>query len=333
MHEVTLIPGDGVGPEITAAARVVLDAVTSEIAWDEVHAGERPFQSEGTPLPHEVFASLERTGLGLKGPLTNPGTGYPSPTRELRKAFNLWCNVRIGESVTGARTRFPGVKLTVIRDTTEDLLAGVEQWVGPDAGVAIRSITRSASARLARFACAYAIRNGDRLITVPNQATSLRITDGLFVTEVLAEARAHTELTATEETLDALLMHLVQDPTRYQVLVAPNFYGGFLCGLCAGLTGGVGLMAGGSWGDGAVTLFEPAHGTAPRYAGLNKVNPAAMILSGVLLLQQIGLTAEADRVRAAVLGVLADGTDVTYDQGGSASTKQMAEAIVRRLDA
>jgi isocitrate dehydrogenase (NAD+) len=331
MRSVTLIPGDGVGPEITAATRWILDEVTAEIAWEEVIAGEAAFRSVGSSVPDETESSLRRTRLGLKGPLTNPGKGYPSPTRELRKVLDLWCNVRIGAAWPGTRTRFPGTALTVIRDTTEDLGAGAEQFVGPDAGIAIKTTTRAASARLAKFVLEYATRVGHKRITVAHNATILRTTDGIFLSAMMDEPVRHPGIQIEGELLDSLLMHLVQDPSDYEVIVAPNFYGGFLCGICSGLTGGVGLMAGANLGEGDAAIFEPAHGTVPKYAGQGRVNPTAMILSGALLLDHLGLRAEADSVREAVRTVMRDGQHLTYDQGGSASTTEMAKAVIEEL--
>lgn len=330
-HEVTVIPGDGIGPEVIAATRAVLDAATSEIEWREQQAGAEAYARLGTPVPDEVVSAIHGTGVCLKGPLTNPGRDYPSPTRELRRALDLWCNVRIGEAPPRRDRNSAGLKLVIIRDTTEDLGPGAEQTVGPDAAIAIKFTTRAACERIAVFACGYAEHQGLTRVAIPNQATSLRLTDGMFVESVLAEARRHPELEVRGETLDVLMMHLVQDPSRYEVLVTSNFYGGFLCGLCAGLTGGVGLMSGACFGSGTAAIFEAAHGSAPHYAGQDKVNPTGMILSGAMLLEHIGLSSPAVQVRQAVAAVLKDGQHVTYDQGGHASTSEMARAVVDHI--
>lgn len=332
MQSVTLIPGDGVGPEITAAVRAVLSEVTVEIEWEEVEAGETAFKRTGSPLPDEVISSLSRTRLGLKGPLTNPGKDYPSPNRELRKAIGLWCNVRVGQAFDGVRTRFPGASLAVIRDTTEDLGSTADHFLGPDVGVAIKFTTRAATQRLARFAFDYAVRHGYHNIVIPHHAAILRTTDGMFLSVVMDEAKLHPELDVKPEFIDGVLMHLVQDPTEYELLLTNNFYGGFLAGIAAGLTGGIGLMAGANLGDDGAALFEPAHGTAPKYVGQDKVNPTAMVLSGALLLDHIGLVDEAKAVRQAVRGVMAERQCLTYDQGGFASTNEVALAFVRHLE-
>jgi isocitrate dehydrogenase (NAD+) len=329
---VTLIPGDGVGPEVVAAAKFVLDRATSAIDWEEVPAGEPAIRDHGSPLPGETLDSLRRTRVGLKGPIGNPGRGYASPNMTLRYELGLWCNLRIAQHFDGARSRFPGTKLVIVRDVMEDAGRGAEQMVGPDAGVTIKFITRQSAERVAEFACSYARLHGYRRITIANQAPSQRLTDGLFLSAALDVGRAYDDLAMDEEAMDALSMHLAMHPQEYEILLAPNLYGGILCGLASGLAGGVGLMPGVNLdGEGSV-LFEAGHGSVPKYAGQDKVNPTGMILSGAMLLAHIGEADAARAVEAAVAAVIRQGRDVTYDLGGDAGTARMAEAVVAALD-
>lgn len=332
MHDVTLIPGDGIGPDVVAAAKNVLDYATPSINWDEVQAGDEAFRKHGNPVPPEVIDSLRRTRLGLKGPMGVPTAGYASPNTEIRNAMGLWCNIRMAIHFEGARSPHVGTDIVLVRDVTEDLVRGVQQMVGPDAGIAIRFITRANADRLARFGLDYARSRGIKRVTVPNQAPTFRSTDGLFVTTVMDVARDYPELTVDEEAMDAVTMHLAMRPQAYPMFLSPNLYGGILCGLCSGLVGGVGLMPGANLDGNGTAVFEAGHGNAPKYTGMNKVNPTGMILSGAMLLEHIGESEAASRVRAAVAAVIREGKHVTYDQGGSASTSEMGNAVVVALD-
>jgi isocitrate dehydrogenase (NAD+) len=329
MTEVTLIPGDGIGPELVAAARKVLDRAVSSITWDEVQAGEQAFRAGGKALPDAVLDSLSRTRLGLKGPMGVPKEGYLSPNTEIRAKMGLWCNLRVATYFEGARSRNAGTEIVIIRDVTEDS-RGAQQSVGPDAGIEIKFITRQSAARVARFGLKYASEHGYHRVTIPNQAPSHRSTDGLFLSTILAIAEEYPGLLVEGEAMDSLSMHLAMQPQDYQVLLCMNTYGGILGGHCAGLVGGVGLMAGVNLSD-SVAVFETGHGNAPKYAGLNKVNPAAMILCGAMLLERIGELETARRVRSAVAEVIRQGHHVTYDQGGTATTTDMADAVLAQL--
>ena len=332
MHDVTLIPGDGIGPDVVAAAKNVLDHATSSISWDEVQAGHEAYQKHGNPVPPEVIDSLRRTRLGLKGPMGVPTAGYASPNTEIRNALGLWCNIRMAIHFEGARSPHIGTDIVLVRDVTEDLVRGVQQMVGPDAGIAIRFITRANADRLARFGLGYARSHGIKRVTVPNQAPTFRSTDGLFVTTVMDAAKDYPEVTVDEEAMDAVTMHLAMRPQAYPMFLSPNLYGGILCGLCSGLVGGVGLMPGANLDGTGTAVFEAGHGNAPKYTGMNKVDPTGMILSGAMLLEHIGESEAASRVRAAVAETIRQHKHVTYDLGGSASTSEMADAVVAALD-
>jgi isocitrate dehydrogenase (NAD+) len=332
MHEVTLIPGDGIGPEVVAAARNVLDHASSSISWDVVEAGDEAYKKHGNPVPPEVIESLRRTRLGLKGPMGVPRAGYTSPNTEIRNVLGLWCNLRVAIHFEGARSPHVGTQIVLMRDVTEDLVRGVQQMVGPDAGIAIRFTTKANVDRLARFGFDYARTHGISRVTIPN-APSFRTTDGLFFSTVLHAAEQYPDLTVEGEAMDSVTMHLAMRPQAYPMFLSPNLYGGILCGLCSGLVGGVGLMPGVNLDGDGTAIFEAGHGSAPKYKGLNKVNPTGMILSGAMLLEHVGESEAASQVRAAVASVIRAGECVTYDQGGTASTSEMADAIVAALHA
>jgi isocitrate dehydrogenase (NAD+) len=332
-HEVTVISGDGIGPEVVSAARRVLDSATSRLVWHEVEAGEGAFRRNGAAVPQDVLDSVLRTRVALKGPIGTPAHGYPSPNAELRGKLGIWCGVRRAVSLPGSPTPFPGVDLVVIREMTEDLGRGAEQIVGPDAAISIKFTTRATARRIADFAYGYASAHGYRTVTIAHHATRLRATDGMFLEECLGRAAGHPHLEVEGELLDSLAMHLAMDPTRYGVILCSNFYGGLFAGLCAGVTGGVGLMAGASLGPDSLGLFEPAHGNAPRHAGQDRVNPIAMILSGALMLDHLGEDEAAASVRRAVARVVREGEHVSYDLGGRAGTQVVADAIISELKA
>jgi isocitrate dehydrogenase (NAD+) len=333
VHEVTVVPGDGIGPEIVLAARRVLDSASSHLAWHEVEAGEGAFRRHGAAVPQDVLDSVRRTRVALKGPTGTPTRGYPSPNAELRGKLGVWCGVRRAVSLPGCPSPFTGVDLTVIREMTEDLGRGAEQVVGPDAAISVKFTTREVARRIADFAYSYASAHGYRRVTIAHHATRLRATDGMFLAESLARAAGFPHLEVEDELLDSLAMHLAMDPARYGVILCSNFYGGLFSGLCAGVTGGVGLMAGASFGPDGVGLFEPAHGNAPKHAGQDRVNPIAMILSGALMLDHLGEEDAAARVRHAVARVVHEGEHVSYDLGGRAGTQEVADAVISALKA
>jgi isocitrate dehydrogenase (NAD+) len=333
-HKVTLIPGDGIGPELAEATRRVLDASGVEFEWEVMDAGEVVMAKEGTPLPQAVLDSILRNKVAIKGPITTPvGVGFRSVNVALRQTLGLYANLRPVRSIPGLKTRYDDIDLVVVRENTEDLYAGIEHMVGPDAAESIKIITRAASERIARFAFEYAVANGRRKVTAVHKANIMKFSDGLFLDSCRTIAAQYEGRVAFEDRIvDNMCMQLVQKPELYDVLVLPNLYGDIVSDLCAGLVGGLGVAPGANIGTEAA-VFEAVHGSAPKYAGQNKANPTALMLSGVLLLRHIGQQAAAERVEAAVRAVIAEGRATTYDLGGSAGTSEFADAIVARLGA
>ena len=332
-HVVTLIPGDGTGPELITAARRVLEASGAGLEWEIMAAGEAAGEKYGSVLPEETLASIRKNGVALKGPITTPvGTGFRSVNVALRKELDLYANVRPFRNLPNVPSRYEGVDLVIFRENTEDLYAGVEHMVGEEAAESIKIITRKGSARIARAAFEYARRNGRRRVTAGHKANIMKFSDGLFLKTFYEVARDYPEMTVDDRIVDNLSMQLVQKPEQYDVLVLPNLYGDILSDLCAGLVGGLGVAPGANIGERAA-VFEPIHGSAPKYAGQNKVNPLATILSGVMMLEHLGEKEAAARVEKAILAVLAEGKYLTYDLGGSAGTSDMAAAIVRQIQA
>ncbi len=331
-HTVTLIPGDGIGPELAEATRRVLDASGIAFEWEVVEAGEACIAEYGTPLPEHVLESIRRNRIALKGPITTPvGGGFRSVNVTLRQTLGLYANLRPARSIKGLDTRYEDVDLVIVRENTEDLYAGIEHMVGPDAAESIKIITRYASERIARYAFEYAVANHRHKVTAVHKANIMKLSDGLFLEScrrVSVDYEGQIEF--EDRIVDNMCMQLVQKPDQFDVLVLPNLYGDIVSDLCAGLVGGLGVAPGANIGeDGAV--FEPVHGSAPKYAGQNRANPTAMILSGVLMLRHLGYPDVADRVEIAVRDVIAEGTVVTHDLGGTAGTSEFADAIVERL--
>src|SRR3954452_265617 len=333
-HRVTLIPGDGIGPELAEATRRVLDASGVAFEWEVQDAGEAQLAAHGTPLPEPVLESIKRNKVALKGPITTPiGEGFRSVNVTLRQTLGLYANLRPARSIEGLKTRFDDVDLVIVRENTEDLYAGIEHRVGRDAAESIKIITREASERIARYAFDYAIANGRRTVTAVHKANIMKLSDGLFLESCRTVAAEYDGRVAFEDRIvDNMCMQLVQKPEQYDILVAPNLYGDIISDLAAGLVGGLGVAPGANIGIEAA-VFEPVHGSAPKYAGQNKANPTALLLSGVLMLRHLGEQAAAERVEAATRDVIASGTHVTYDLGGTAGTSEFADAIIERLGA
>ena len=333
-YVVTLIPGDGIGPELADAARGVLEATGIGFEWDVQQAGEATIAAEGTPLPDRVIESIRRNGVAIKGPITTPvGSGFRSVNVGLRQALELYANVRPALTMKGVESRYENVDLIIVRENTEDLYAGIEHRVGPDAAESIKIITRAASQRIARYAFEYAVKNGRRKVTAVHKANIMKLSDGLFLEscqQVAAEYAGRVEF--EDRIVDNMCMQLVQKPELYDVLVLPNLYGDIVSDLAAGLVGGLGVAPGANIGEKAA-VFEPVHGSAPKYAGLDKANPTALILSGALMLRHLGYPVEAERVERAVRAVIAEGSATTYDLGGPAGTSEFADAIISRLAA
>ena len=333
-HRVTLIPGDGIGPELAEATRRVLDATGIEFEWEVVEAGEATIAAHGTPLPEAVLESIRRNKVAIKGPVTTPvGEGFRSVNVSLRQALGLYANLRPARSMKGVVSRFDGIDLVIVRENTEDLYAGIEHRVGRDAAESIKIITREASERIARFAFDYAVANGRRKVTAVHKANIMKLSDGLFLESCRTVAADYAGRIEFEDRIvDNMCMQLVQKPELYDVLVLPNLYGDIVSDLAAGLVGGLGVAPGANIGPDAA-VFEAVHGSAPKYAGQNKANPTALILSGALMLRHLGHPDVASRLEDALRAVVAEGRSVTYDLGGNAGTSQFADAIIERLAA
>jgi isocitrate dehydrogenase (NAD+) len=330
-HIVTLIPGDGTGPELVAALETVIAATGVPIEFERVDAGLDVMEKYGTPLPDHVVESVRRNKVAIKGPITTPvGAGFRSVNVALRKALDLYACLRPAKSIRGVRSRYDDIDVVVVRENTEDLYAGIEHMVGDDAAESIKIITRKGSERIVRFAFEYARVHGRRKVTAVHKANIMKCTDGLFLRTARDVAGDYPDVEFEDRIVDNMCMQLVQKPELYDVLVLPNLYGDIVSDLCAGLVGGLGVAPGANVGD-AAALFEPVHGSAPKYTGMNKVNPTALLLSGVLMLDHLGETVAARRMYDAIAGVIGEGKDVTYDLGGNAGTSEMAQAIARRL--
>jgi isocitrate dehydrogenase (NAD+) len=331
-YSVTLIPGDGIGPELADATTHVLESTGIAFDWDVQEAGEATIAKEGTPLPERVLDSIRANGVAIKGPITTPvGTGFRSVNVALRQTLELYANLRPARSMIGVESRYTDVDLIIVRENTEDLYAGIEHRVGPDAAESIKIITRAASQRIARYAFEYAVKNGRSKVTAVHKANIMKLSDGLFLEscgQIAAEYEGRVQF--EDRIVDNMCMQLVQKPELYDVLVLPNLYGDIVSDLAAGLVGGLGVAPGANIGDNAA-VFEPVHGSAPKYAGQNKANPTALMLSGALMLRHLGETDAAVRVEEAVRAVIAEGTTVTYDLGGTAGTREFGEAVATRV--
>ncbi len=353
-HNVTLIRGDGTGPELVEAARRVLDATGARIDWEVKDAGVDVMEEKGTPLPDDVLESIRRNKVALKGPITTPiGTGFRSVNVALRKELHLYACLRPCKYYPGIRSKYQNVDLVIVRENTEDLYAGVEWDRGTEeanavirmgggkiregSAISIKPISYEGSARIVRFAFDYAVANNRRKVTAVAKANIMKFTDGLFYEAARDVAKDYEgQIEYEERLIDNMCMQLVQKPELYDVIALPNLYGDILSDLAAGLVGGLGVAPGANIGeDGAV--FEPTHGSAPKYKGMNKVNPTALILSGMLMLRHLGEGDAADRLEKAVAAVIAEGRDVTYDMKPdrddptAVGTAEMADAIIARL--
>jgi isocitrate dehydrogenase (NAD+) len=330
-HTVTLIPGDGIGPEVAAAAVRVLGATGVDLEWQTEVAGASAVGEHGSPLPARVLESIRRNRVALKGPTETPvGTGFRSVNVALRKELDLYANLRPLRTLPGVKTRYDGVDVVVVRENTEDLYSGLEHVVVPGVVESLKIITERASTRIARFAFAYARSHGRKRVSAVHKANIMKLSDGLFLDCCRKVAREHPEVGYDEIIVDNACMQLVLDPTRFDVLLLENLYGDIISDLCAGFVGGLGMAPGANIGDeGAV--FEAVHGSAPDIAGKNLANPIALVLSGALMLEHLGENEAGRRVRAAVTAVLAEGRPLTRDLGGTAGTTEIAEAIAARV--
>jgi len=331
MRTVSLIPGDGTGPELTAAMRRVIDASGAKLNWEIVDAGEDAAARHGSPLPPATLESIRRNRVAIKGPISTPlGSGYRSVNVALRKEFDLYAGIRPCKSMEGVPSRFENIDLVLVRENTEDLYAGIEHWVGKDAAESIRIITRDGSRRIAHKAFEYAARNARRKVTIVHKANILKFTDGLFLETCRDVARDYPQIQVEDRIVDNMAMQLVQRPHEYDVLLCPNLFGDILSDLCAGLVGGLGVAPGMNLGKDAA-IFEAVHGSAPQFKGQDKLNPTALILSGVLMLEHLNEHRAADRVLQGLRRVLQERAHVTADLGGQASTTQMTDAILAAM--
>jgi isocitrate dehydrogenase (NAD+) len=357
-YKITLIPGDGTGPEITEATRRCIEATGVKINWDVQEAGADIVEKYGTPLPENVLASIRENKVALKGPITTPiGGGFRSVNVAMRKILDLYACLRPAKSYKGVRSRFENIDLVVVRENTEDLYAGIEFEEGKpdtkklidfvkketkaeirkDSGISLKPISKTGTERIVRFAFEYALKEGRKKVTSITKANILKYSDGLFMHTAREVSKDYEGKVEFEERLiDNMCMQLVQKPELYDVLVLPNLYGDIISDLCAGLVGGLGVAPGANIGK-DLALFEPVHGSAPKYKGMNKVNPTAMIISGIMMLKYLGEKEAANKLEKAVSAVIAAGKDVTYDlkprrdDPTAVGTSQMADAIIKKM--
>jgi isocitrate dehydrogenase (NAD+) len=357
MYNITLIPGDGTGPEISEAAKRVIEATGVPIQWDVQDAGIDVYEREGTPLPQRVIDSIRKNRVAIKGPVTTPvGTGFRSVNVTLRQALDLYCCLRPSRIYKGVRTRYDNVDIVIVRENTEDLYAGIEfengsdgaqklidliqgltgKTIRPDSGISIKPISVFGTERIVRFAFEYARKNRRKKVTAVHKANIMKFSDGLFLETARNVAQNYPDIEFEDRIVDNMCMQLVQKPELYDVLVLPNLYGDIVSDLAAGLIGGLGIAPGANLGE-ECAVFEPVHGSAPKYKGLNKVNPLAMILSGVMMLRHLKEFKAAERLENAIAVVVEEGKHVTYDlkpapnDPTAATTSRFADAIIERL--
>jgi len=356
-HRVTFIPGDGVGPELSEATRRVLEGTGVEFDWDVQEAGADIMEEHGTPLPDHVLDSIRQNGVAIKGPITTPvGTGFRSVNVALRKELDLFACLRPCKTYPGVRSRYEGVDVVIVRENHEDLYAGVEfeqgtadakqlielvteltgKQIREDSGISIKPISVTGTRRIVQWAFDYARREGRRKVTAVHKANIMKFSDGLFLQTAREVAEENSDIEFEDRIVDNLAMQLVSRPEEYDVLVLPNLYGDIISDLGAGLVGGLGVAPGANIGD-RVAVFEATHGSAPKYRGMNKVNPMAMMLSGVLMLRHLGERDAADRLEAAIAAVIEEGSGVTYDMKpnrddpSAVGTSEVADAVIGKL--
>lgn len=354
-HKVTFILGDGIGPEVSKATQRALEATGVQFQWDIATIGGQAQNMFGTPFPESALESIRRNKVALKGPVTTPiGGGFRSVNVTLRQKLDLYAGLRPYKAYSGIHTPYESVDIVVVRENTEGLYSGIEfakdgpgtarflefvaqttgEKIKEDSAVSLKVISQTASRRIVKFAFEYARQNGRKKVTVFHKANILKFSDGLFLDTAREVAREYPDIEFTDVVIDAACMQLVRKPEQFDVLVLPNFYGDFISDLCAGLVGGLGVAPGASIGD-DIAIFEPAHGSAPKYAGKNKANPMAMMLSGVMMLRYLGEKGSADRLEKAIAEVIAEGKNVTYDlklnPEDAVGTSQVADAVIEKL--
>jgi len=355
-YNVTLVPGDGIGPEVTEATRRVLEATGVAFHWDLAYAGADVLNEYGTPLPEHVLESIRKNGVALKGPITTPvGSGFRSVNVALRQKLDLYACVRPCKTYPGVPSLYSDVDIVIVRENTEDLYAGIEfergtpeaarlikliaeakgDAVREDSGFSLKMISETGSRRIVRFAFEYARAHQRKKITAISKANILKFSDGLFLAVAREVAKEYLGIEFEDRLVDNMTMQLVKKPQQFDVVVAPNLYGDILSDLCAGLVGGLGMAPGANIGD-EIAVFEPTHGSAPKYAGQNKVNPMAMMLSGVMMLRHLGEIGAADRLERAIAEIIAEGKNVTYDMKldntRAVGTSQVADAVIKEME-
>lgn len=331
MHTITLINGDGIGPEISDSVVRIIEKSGLDINWDIQTAGSDVIEAEGSPLPQRVLDSIKKNKVALKAPVTTPiGKGFRSVNVQLRKSLDLYANLRPCKNLPGVKTKFDDVDLVVVRENTEDLYAGIEEQIDVDTAHSIKVITRKASERICKFAFDYAVKNGRHEVCVVTKANIMKLSDGLFLESFRDVAKIYPQIKTREILVDNLCMQLVQKPSQFDVLVLPNLYGDIVSDLCAGLIGGLGVAQGANIGlDYAV--FEPVHGSAPDIKGQNKANPTALLLSAIEMLKYIGEFTYADKIEKALFKTLSQG-EKTCDLGGNLSTTEFTDKIIANLE-
>jgi isocitrate dehydrogenase (NAD+) len=354
-RRVTFIPGDGIGPEVAEATRRVLEATGVEFQWDTVIIGSQAQDKFGRPLPDHALQSIRKNKVALKGPVTTPvGSGFRSVNVALRQTLDLYACLRPYKVYHGMNTPFQDVDIVIVRENTEDLYAGIEfasgesetkrllefvfdatgKEIRKDSAVSLKVISQKASRRIVKFAFEYARQNGRRKVTAVHKANILKFSDGLFLDTAREVAKEYNDIEFGDMLLDTTCMELIRKPQLFDILVLPNFYGDFISELCAGLVGSMGIAPGANIGD-DIAVFEPTHGSAPKYAGQNKANPMAMMLSGVMMLRYLGEQDSADNLESAIAGVISEGKDVTYDlklgPATAVGTSQVADAVIEKL--
>ncbi len=330
MHVITLIPGDGIGPEVMEAAVSVIEATGVDISWENRYMGSTALEKYKSTMPENFIKSMEDNRVAFKGPVSTLIGGFRSVNIEMRQRFNLYANIRPIKSIKGVTSRYENVDLIIFRENTEDLYVGYEHMIGKDIAESIRIITREASERIASMAFSYAVKEKRKKVTCLHKANVMQLTDGLFLSSVRAIAAKFPDIEYTEMTADYACLQLVQDPSRFDVIVTPNLYGDLITDLCAGLVGGLGVVPGVNLGA-DTAVFEATHGTAMHLVGKGIANPAACIMSGVMMLKYLGEKKAAERIEVALHKVLADGKYTTPDLGGTSNTKGMVDAIISEL--
>ncbi|MBK5252081.1 MAG: isocitrate/isopropylmalate dehydrogenase family protein [Peptostreptococcaceae bacterium] len=331
IHEITLIPGDGIGPEVAEAAVNIIEASGARILWEKVNAGKKVFEETGSLIPNSVFKSIEKNKVVLKGPITTPiGSGFRSINVALRKKYDLYANIRPIKSMKGLESRYEDVDLIIFRENTEGLYIGIERVIDDDCVEAVKKVTRTASKKILKSAFEYAAENGYQKLTVAHKANILKLADGMFLETARQMAKGY-DVHLEEVIIDNMCMQMVMNPAQFGVIVTMNLYGDILSDLGAGLVGGLGMIPGGNVGD-EIAIFEAVHGSAPDIAGKGLANPIALTLSGAMMLRYIGETEAAGKIEKAISEVIEEGKTRTADLGGNASTEDMKNAIISKMN-